>query len=254
MQHKIIITRHRPWFRTGLIAFAVSLVAVVVWGIYTYTRATTVSDFARAQTDLERAQQDRRGLAQQLRAARAEVEELRNELAYQKRSVEIDAHACDEVRQSLAGLQNEVSTLREQLVFYRGMTGQGQARGGVRVNELKLVAKDRLTYSYDLTLIQASRQDKFLGGTVSVEIQGLQGATRQNLSLADLSVDHREKLIFSMKYYEEFHGEFRLPEGFKPQRAVVTLQIDGENVRQVEESFEWTRILAGGGGNENVRR
>ncbi|HSW13263.1 MAG TPA: DUF6776 family protein [Solimonas sp.] len=231
-----------------------SLLAVLVWGIYSYTRATTVSDFARAQTDLERAQQDRRALTRDLRAARTEIEDLRNQLAYQKRSVEIDAHACDEVRQSLTTLQNEVSTLREQVVFYRGMA-PGQARvAGVRVQELRLKAVDRTTFSYDLTLIQASRLEKFVGGSVRMEIQGLQGATRHNLALSDLAVGDPQKLIFSMKYYEEFHGEFRLPEGFKPQRAVVTLQIDGDNARQVEESFEWNRILAGGGGNENVRQ
>lgn len=254
MQHKIVIARHRPWFKTGLIAVGVSLLAVLVWGIYSYTRATTVTDFERAQTELERAQDERRALTRDLRAARAEVDELRNQLAYQKRSVEIDAHACDEVKQSLAGLQAEVSSLREQLTFYRGMSSQGQGRSGVRVHELKLHAKDRTTYSYDLTLIQSVQKDRFFGGVAKMEIQGLQGATRQNLALEDISLGEVKKLIFSMKYYQEFRGEFRLPEGFKPQRAVVTLQVDGENVPRVEESFEWTRILAGGGGSENVRR
>jgi len=256
MQHKIVIARHRPWLKTGLVAGGVSLLAVLMWGLYSYTRATTVSDFARAQTELERAQDERRNLSRDLRAARAEVEDLRNQLAYQKRSVEIDGHACDEVRQSLTALQSEVSSLREQLTFYRGMSPTGQTRSGVRVHDIKLEPKDREpgTYSYDLTLIQSAQKDRFFGGNVRMEIQGLNGAVRHNLPLEDIAVGDIKKLIFSMKYYEEFRGEFRLPEGFKPQRVVVSLQIDGENTPRPEESFEWNRILAGGGGNENVRR
>jgi hypothetical protein len=256
MQHKIVIARHRPWLKTGLVAGGVSLLAVLMWGLYSYTRATTVSDFERAQTELERAQDERRNLVRDLRAARAQVEDLRNQLAYQKRSVEIDGHACDEVRQSLTALQSEVSSLREQLTFYRGMSPTGQTRSGVRVHDIKLQSKDRepRSYSYDLTLIQSAQKDRFFGGSVRMEIQGLNGAVRHNLPLEDVAVGDTKKLIFSMKYYEEFRGEFRLPEGFKPQRVVVALQIDGENTPRPEESFEWNRILGGVGGNENVRR
>ncbi|HEY0916031.1 MAG TPA: DUF6776 family protein [Solimonas sp.] len=256
MQHKIVIARHRPWLKTGLVAGAVALLALLMWGLYSYTRATTVSDFERAQTELERAQDERRNLTRDLRAARAQVDELRNQVAYQKRSVEIDTHACDEVRQSLTALQSEVSSLREQLTFYRGMSPTGQTRSGVRVHDIKLQAKDKepRAYSFDLTLIQSAQKDRFFGGSVRMEIQGLNGAVRHNLALEDIALGDTKKLIFSMKYYEEFRGEFRLPDGFKPQRVVVALQIDGENTPRPEESFEWNRILAGVGGNENVRR
>lgn len=254
MKHRIVIARHRPWLKTGLIAGGVSVLAVLMWGLYSYTRATTVSDFERAQTELERAQEERRSLTRELRAARVELDDLRNQLAYQKRSVEIDAHACDEVRQSLSALQSEVSSLREQLAFYRGMSPTGQTRSGVRVHEIKLENRGAGLFGYDLTLIQSVQKDRFFGGFVRMEIQGLQGAVRQSLELENVAVGEVKKLIFSMKYYEEFRGEFRLPQGFKPQRVVVTLQIDGENSPRPEESFEWNRILAVAGGNENVRR
>jgi hypothetical protein len=254
MQHKIVIARHRPWFRTGLVAGGVAVLALLMWGLYSYTRAKTVTDFARAQTELERAQDDRRNLTRDLRATRAEVEELRNQLAYQKRSVEIDAGACDEVRQSLTALQGEVSSLREQLTFYRGMSPTGQTRSGVRVHDIKLQPRAGRIYGYDLTLIQSVQKDRFFAGSVRMEIQGLNGAVRHNLPLDEIALGEVKKLVFSMKYYEEFRGEFQLPEGFKPQRVIVALQIEGENTPRPEESFEWNRILAGAGGNENVRR
>jgi signal transduction histidine kinase len=254
MQHKIVITRHRPWFKTGLIGGGAFLILVLAWGLYSYTRATTVSDFARAQTEVERLQDERRRLIQELRASRTEAENLRNQLAYEKRSVQIDAHACDEVRQSLTGLQTEASNLREQLAFYRGIASPAQARAGVRVYEFKLHPKEKSVFSYDLTLIQAVRQDRFFGGMARIEIQGLQNGVRQTLPLDELAGGDGKKLIFSMKYFQELRGDFRLPEGFKPQRAVVTLQIDGDNAPRVEEAFEWNRIVVPGGNNEHVRQ
>lgn len=254
MQHKIVITRHRPWFRAALLAGATSLLLIVAWGIYAYTRATTVSDFARAQTELERLQAERRQLTRDLRAARNKVEELRNQLAYEKRSVEINAHTCDEVRQSLVSLQTEASNLREQLAFYRGIAAPAQAKAGVRVQDLRIYPNRAGHYEYDLTLIQAARENRSLNGTARMELQGVRNGVRQSLPLEAIGVGELRKLVFSMKYYQEFRGEFRLPRGFRPQRAVVTLQLDGDDAPRVEESFEWGRILVAGGESDNVRQ
>lgn len=252
MKHKIVITRHRPWFKTGLIGGGAALILVLAWGLYAYTRATTVSDFARARTELERLQDERRTLIHELRAARGEAQNLREQLAYNKRSVEIDAHACDEVRRSLSSLQAEASNLREQLAFYRGIASPA-TRAGVRVYELKLRPRPGSILAYDLTLIQSARQDRFLGGQARLDIQGLQNGVRQTLPLENLAVGEPKKLVFSMKYYQEFRGQLKLPEGFKPQRAVVTLQVDG-GTTPVAETFEWNRIVTVGGGDEDVRQ
>lgn len=254
MQHKIIIRRHRPGLRAALLAGGTGLLLALAWGLYAYTRATTVTDFARAQTELERLREERRALTRDLRAARSEAEELRNQLAYQKRSVEIDAHACDDVRQSLVQLQTEASNLREQLAFYRGIAAPAQGRAGVRVQELRILKTASGTYAYDLTLIQSSRQDKLLSGSARLELHGIRSGVRQSLPLEAIGVGGTQKLVFSMKYFDEFHGEFRLPPGFRPQRAVVTLQIEGDDAPRVEETFEWGRILVASGGSENVRK
>src|SRR3546814_11615365 len=81
---------------------------------------------------------DRRQLSHDLRTARGEIEQLKGQVVYSKRSSEIDTQACVAVRKSLTDLQAETSELREQVAFYRGIAAPDQERAGVRVQEVRL--------------------------------------------------------------------------------------------------------------------
>ena len=52
VKHRIVIQQHRPWQSPMLVAGGACLLAVAGWGLYSYTRASTVSDFERAQLEL----------------------------------------------------------------------------------------------------------------------------------------------------------------------------------------------------------
>jgi len=245
VQHKIVIRRHRPWFKPAIIAGSTVLLALAAWALYSYTRATTVSDFERTQTEAEQLRAERRRLAQELRTARAANEELRRQLAYAKRSTEIDVQACESVRKSLTDLQAETSELREQLAFYRGIAAPDQARAGVRVQELRVAAlKDRRnTYRFSLTLIQSVRHEKRVSGQVELSVIGQRAGAEQRLELRSLAPAVAQNLLFSLKYFEEFSGEFQLPEGFRPGRLVVKLVPSTNGAPPTEESFDWQRVL-----------
>lgn len=242
MQHKIIIARHRPGLRAGLIAAAAFLLAVGAFVLYAWARATTVSDFERAQTELERVGEERRQLARGLRAAQHEIDELKNQLVYEQRSVEIDQQSCENVRGSLGNLQAEVSDLNEQLAFYRGIVSPELSKVGIRIYDLKLSklpASD--TFRYELVLIQAVRHNRKITGRIQIAIAGQSQGTRQVLSLDDLMVEGDGQIAFSFKYFEEIAGEFRLPPGFKPEQVDVTLVADGAGEQNVSSQFSWEK-------------
>jgi hypothetical protein len=248
VKHKIVITRHRPWLRTGLLAAAACAIALGGWGLYSYTRATTVSDFESAQLEVERLRDERRTLARDLRASRAEADQLRDQVAYVQRSQDIDSQACTTVQESLSRLQAEVSDLREQLAFYRGIVSPEQSKAGVRVYDLKVLhgaAPD--LYKYDLVLIQSVRHDRQVGGRIALALHGMQGAEKRSYALDELAVGGNQNLVFSFKYFEEFSGEFRLPPGFRPDRVTVALEPTVEGAPRVEDGFEWGKVLTGAG-------
>lgn len=244
MQHKIVIRRHRPWLRSGLIAAVVAILALSGWALYSYTRAKTVSDFARAKTELQQLREERRELTRRLRASRAESDRLKGELAYVERSTSIDTQACASVRDSLKGLQTEASDLREQLAFYRAIAAPDELRAGVRVQSLQVVPGEGGRARYRLTLIQSTGHAKPLSGKLDISIRGRAGKEEKTLAAAALAVGEASDLLFSLRYFEELSGEWQLPPGFSPQQVLVRLMPDASGAPKVEQKFEWQRIVA----------
>jgi len=240
MQHAIVIRRHRPLLQLALIVAITAALALSAWALYRYTRQSAVADFEKATTERDRLLEERRSLTQQLRAAKSDIGKLRDELAYAEQSKSIDGDACRSVRDSLAKLESESASLREQLAFYRGIVSPKEARAGVRVQDLKL-RRAGTGWRYELVLIQAIREESRIAGAVELTIEGLQGAKPTQLALADLVTAGTKNLVFSFKYFEEFSGEFRLPAGFKPTRVVVTLKPANDRPTVVDQ-YNWSAI------------
>lgn len=240
MQHSIIIRRHRPRLRLALIAVVTAVLALSGWGLYSYTRHNAVADFEKATSERDRLLDERRSLTQQLRVAKADIGKLRDELAYAEQSKSIDGDACRSVRDTLAKLESESASLREQLAFYRGIVSPKEARAGVRVQDLKLRRVGN-GWRYELVLIQAIREESRIAGAVELSIEGVQGAKPTQLALSDLITSGEKNLVFSFKYFEEFSGEFRLPAGFKPTRVVVTLKPANDRPSVVDQ-YNWSAI------------
>ncbi|HEY1075337.1 MAG TPA: DUF6776 family protein [Fontimonas sp.] len=251
MQHKIVITRSRPaWYKLALIGGVGCALAIGAWGLYSFTRAATVSDFERAQLEVEQLREERRTLARDLRAAREEVKRLQEQTVYEQRSQDIDSQACEAVRSSLGQLQAEASDLREQLAFYRGIVAPEQSRAGVRVYEFKLApGADAASFHFELVLIQSVRHEKRVEGHAELELVGEVGGVEKRLPWKSVAVgDAASDYQFALKYFEEFSGDIKLPAGFSPTRIVVTLVPGGAAAAKVEESFDWSRVLTQQGG------
>lgn len=242
MQHRIVVKRHRPWFRAGLIAGAAAVIAVAGFGLYAWARTHTISEFRQTKTELEQLRDERRELARQLRTARTDNADLRQQVVYAQRSGEIDGAACTEVKASLSDLQAEAADLREQVAFYRGIVSPDETRAGVRVLDLKMTQQtDRRLWRYDLVLIQSVRHDKRVAGSARVRLIGSRDGKEVTVELEPLLSAGQHLPQFAFKYFQEFSAEFRLPEGFRPMRAAVTLDIDGAG-DPVENEFDWSKI------------
>lgn len=244
MQHKVVITRHRPWLRWALIAALTSLVLAGAWALYAYTRTTTVSEFEEIRAEREELARQRQKLASQLRASQSEITQLKEQLVFMERSQEIDRTACESVKGSLKTLQSEVSQLQEQVAFYRGIVSPGESRAGVRVYEFKVApAPVAGVYRYDLVLIQSVRHDRRIRGEVEIMIHGIRSGEMLGLPLDQIALNSDKNLVFSFKYFQEFSGEFRLPEGFRPVRATVSVDPSGKRDKRIDNDYDWKQIL-----------
>ncbi|MBI2384180.1 MAG: hypothetical protein HYV18_08935 [Gammaproteobacteria bacterium] len=246
MKRRVVITAYRPWMRWTLLTGGSALLALGAWALYAYTRATTVSDFERAQIERDQLMAERRELTRSLREARKEISDLKEQVVYLQRSQEIDKQACETVRSSLTHLQEEASDLQEQVAFYRGIVSPDSSRAGVRVYEFKVFGTSTPgVFRYELVLIQSVRHDRRIAGRIEVAVQGLQAGLPQSVRLTDVTLGNGQNLLFSFKYFEEFAGEFRLPDGFRPTRVSVAVVPEGSGLPRVEDEYEWSKIQGG---------
>jgi hypothetical protein len=86
------------------------------------------------------------------------------------------------------------------------------------------------------------RHDRRVAGRVEISLQGMQDGQTQMRRLSELMLSGERNLVFSFKYFEEFGGEFRLPDGFRPTRVVVAVLPDGGAVPKIQDEFEWSKI------------
>lgn len=250
-KHRIVVSSQRPWLSWGSIVIGTALLVLAGWGLYSYTRATAMSDFQRARSERNQLREDNHSLSERLRATLAKNQQVTDQLAYIKRSGQIDSDACTLVKNSLGDLQKQNSGLREQLAFYRGIASPKQSSEGLRVYDLKMIrsAHGARQYDFALLLIQPMHHDHSVSGKAEVDINGLLNGRRQSYPLSGMTVTGDKNLLFSFKYFQEVDGSFRLPAGFQPIRVVVSL-MPGDGMPEVEESYDWVKIEQSAGVNK----
>jgi len=204
----------------------IALLALAGWWLYSYTRANTVSGSQRARSERDQLRDGNRSLSQRLRAALAENQQFKAL-----------------VKESLGGMQQENSSLREQLAFYRGIVSPKQSSEGLRVYDLKVTrsAHGAQQYDFELLLIQPMHHDHLVDGKAKIVISGLLDGVRHSYPLSGMILAEHKNLLFSFKYFQELDGSFRLPAGFRPIRVAVTL-IPSSDKPKVEQSYDWSRI------------
>lgn len=181
---------------------------------------------------------------EKLSAVERERRVLREELAYTKQSVLIEQEACFELRNSLSQQQDELSKLNEQLAFYRGIVSPEQNEAGLRIHNLELFDQGYQVVQFRLTMVQPVRQNQEAKGRLELVIEGLQEEAFRSLSLNDLALADSFSTAYAFRYYAELHGQFRLPEGFKPLRISASAIPDKKGRKAVRQSFVWQEAMA----------
>jgi TolA-binding protein len=241
---EIVIRQPRkPWLRVAWVAGLSALAVVMVWLAVVAARFAFEDDAERTRRDLASLREARKTLNQSLRAVRAENETLREELAFQRQTQEIETQASELLETQLQEQQREILALREQLAFYRGIVSPDVARAGIRVHSLRLSrVGDSAQFRYELVLAQAVRQRRTASGQWALTIEGVeQGrpATRDWPTLAGADAPVR----FNFQYFQEFDGLIKLPPGFVPERIRVQLTPEGAS-SATTEIWDWRRVAA----------
>lgn len=238
---KYLISVHKPelWLITGLAIFAA--MAVIVWGAYLYGQHMAGFDQSDYDEEIEI-------LRQALDEQTAEKERALRDNARLSRGSDIQKDASGKISNSLAECKDESIKLKEELTFYKNIVAPRKSEREIKINKVTLAAAGEDAFNYKVALIQVGKHDVLQRGYVEISFTGRRAdGTEVSYDLPAVSVDEASKRQrFGFKYFQNFEGSIRFPEGIEPLSVNIKALPNTSKVPSVEQDYAWEELIAGG--------
>lgn len=204
---RVAIRAQAPWYWRWLVNLAaLGAVAVAVWLVVQNSDRITGFDADEARERLERLESDNERV-------RGELEGARSSLAERERQLQIERAAQTELARSVAQLQDENATLKEDLGFLRRLMSSGTTPEGIGISDLKVEREGATNeYRYQMLLTQGGQRKQDFKGRVQVVARVDQGTSMATLTFPPAGAPETEG-AFEFRFYQKVEGRFRIPEG-----------------------------------------
>jgi hypothetical protein len=174
---------------------------------------------------------------------RAEVDDLRQQVATLGRSDQVSRDANQDLQGTLAERDEEISALRADVAFYERLVGSTSQRRGLTVHGLRLQSQGEGAWHFTATLTQTLNRAAVSSGSLTVTVEGSRNDSLERLAWTDLrQLEDAPGVEYSFKYFQQVEGDLMLPADFKPLRVIVRLA--PARGPTVEESFTWAEAVA----------
>jgi hypothetical protein len=161
----------------------------------------------------DEAQQRISALGEENVVLRREFDAMKASLGESQRQLQIERAAQRELARSVAQLQDENASLKEDLGFLRNIMSSGAAPEGVGVSELKVERDGKPNeYRYRMLLTQGGQRKQDFRGRVQIVARVMQGTTPSTLTFPDPAAGESAG-AFEFRFYHKVEGRFAVPEG-----------------------------------------
>lgn len=230
---QLVIRLRSPWSRRALVAGVA--IALLLMPYLAYEVGRWASGYSIVAVTQERIEH-----AQRVRKLEEQVAGLQSAMASTDLARKVDRQSYSEVEKTLADLQTEVRSQRDELALYQAIVSPQDGTSGPRVQRVD-VGRGTVEGHYQLKilLIQSLLQEAKAGGSLKIEIEGMRDSQPVTLPLAELTPEEtdREALAFSFRYFQEFEQEVVLPSDFVP--ATINVELKSNRQDAVRQSFAW---------------
>jgi len=238
---KHLISIHQPklWVVSGVAILLV--ISLLVWSAFEYGRF--VAGFDQADYD-----QEIEILRISLEEQTSRKEDALRENVRLSRGSDIQKDASSQISETLAECQAETLKMKEELTFYHNIVAPGKAKREIKVNKVLLHPTHDGGYTYKVVLIQIGRHDYVQRGYIEITFSGKKAdGTEVRLDLPTVATGKAKKRQkFGFKYFQNFEGGIRFPEGFEPLSVFIKAQPKSAKVPKVEKTYPWADLISRG--------
>ena len=235
--YRSIVIPYRP-VRWGLVSAAIAAVLALLVFVGLQWGGHLIYD------DYSALQQQRDHLQAVLSERDAELSTQRQQLVNLQVGSKVDRKSVEEIRLTVAELQQRIAELTEENTFYKGLMAPSEREQGLSIRDWTVFPQaEGNRYHYKLVVQQVVRKHALLKGHVTVDLVGVVDGTEKRLPLAKISEQaETERLKLRFKYFQTIEGELQLPAGFRPQRVEVVAQASAPKYARVDKQFVWADI------------
>lgn len=203
--------------------------------------AAFVAGYYLSNTDYLEVRSQRDQLLVDLAAANEDRQDRQRQVAQLEIDSNVDQQATNKVRENMAELRKEISDLKSEISFYKGLMAPKDREKGVSIRSMDLLATTNpRKYQFKMVLQQFASEHRLVLGKVNVSVVGKRAGKDVTLSLSDVSEDISSKNInYRFKYFQNIEGGILLPDGFEPSRIDVVIRGSGKKPVYVEQKFGW---------------
>lgn len=183
--------------------------------------------------------QEKQALQQKMVQLEAELLAARDELVLKRTDSEVSTQAQEKVRAEIKELRDQMAELEEAVAFYKSVMAPGSGESGLRIEKMDIAATTKPgEFSFRLVLTQVGDNRGYLGGNVTLLVNGRRGEEAVRLNGSEVLADGAETR-FRFRYFQELSGRLVLPEGFEPDQLTVEATSTGRRQEKVERNFIW---------------
>lgn len=194
------------YWRWMLNLLMMGTVAGVVWWVVQNSYRITGFNAEEAKQQIDTLGEDNRRMKGELEVARAALIE-------RDRQLQIEKASQTELARSVAQLQEENASLKEDLGFLRRLMSSGATPEGIGVSELKIEREGTSNeYRYRMLLTQGGQRRQDFKGRVQLVARMTQGTTTTTATHPNPALPEGTT-AFEFRFYHKVEGKFRVPDG-----------------------------------------
>ena len=233
---KLVIKKHKP-LELFLYCLALSgITALIIWFLLDSNHWHVI------QNQLSRGQ-NAKELWQENRTLNRENQQLQDRVIRLERLTKLDEKTTRELQQQIKSLQDKIYGLTAELEFYEGIMTSANSSKGLNIQGLIVKPTDvQNYYQFKLILTNIAKSDSIVRVLFTMSIEGVDDSGSRVYNLSELSPSDSFTKEISFNNFERIEGSFSFPEGFRPVRVVVNLNLTNTNTPVVQRSFQWADV------------
>ena len=222
----VVKTFRSDRLKTLLIGLGI-VVAIALLSAYYFGRFGLQGQIEQLESKLS--EQDARNGSQQAR-----IDTLEFRIAELTLGESVSELAATDLQAVVVQQQGKIARLESEAIYYRNLMSPGAGDREVFIHRVDLLPSvDNRYLNYEILLTHADPDGAHTVGRIGITLAGVV-ENRQTLIDAGASgLIEPEALEYDFRYFQNFAGQLRLPEGFQP--ATLLLEVTSESGKVLEQ-------------------